>query len=76
MGQSLRLDITAEGVETDRQRVMLRNKGCTFIQGFLLAKPCQADQLDLSPRVRYLHTVGSGSALPRLTAVPAIAQSV
>ncbi len=45
MSRSLRLDVTAEGVETRRQLDMLQAHGCTFAQGFLLGRPCPADQL-------------------------------
>jgi diguanylate cyclase (GGDEF)-like protein/PAS domain S-box-containing protein len=45
LGRSLRLDVTAEGVETKRQLAMLRGQGCTFAQGFLLGRPHPADQL-------------------------------
>ncbi|HEY1412895.1 MAG TPA: EAL domain-containing protein, partial [Rhodopila sp.] len=36
MGRSLRLHITAEGVETPQQLTMLRDQGCTFAQGYLI----------------------------------------
>ena len=71
MGQGLRLSITAEGVETAQQLAMLRANGCTFVQGYLLARPCQASQLDLSAgKPRWLQpglapTVASGQP-PRL----------
>jgi diguanylate cyclase (GGDEF)-like protein/PAS domain S-box-containing protein len=45
MSRSLRLDVTAEGVETEQQLAMLRALGCTFVQGYLLGRPCSADQL-------------------------------
>jgi diguanylate cyclase len=45
MGHSLRLNVTGEGVETARQLAMLRTHGCTFAQGYLLGRPCPADQL-------------------------------
>ena len=45
MSRSLRLDVTAEGVETQRQMDMLQAHGCTFAQGYLLGRPCPADQL-------------------------------
>jgi diguanylate cyclase (GGDEF)-like protein len=48
MGHSLGLTITAEGVETPRQLAMLRSNGCTFVQGFLLARPIPAEQLRLN----------------------------
>jgi diguanylate cyclase (GGDEF)-like protein/PAS domain S-box-containing protein len=45
MGRSLRLHITAEGVETPQQLTMLRDQGCTFAQGYLIGRPQPADQL-------------------------------
>jgi diguanylate cyclase (GGDEF)-like protein len=61
MSRTLRLDVTAEGVETQRQLAMLRAHGCTFAQGHLLGRPCPASQLGIARRV------GIGEhALPRL----------
>ncbi|MET0519688.1 MAG: EAL domain-containing protein [Burkholderiaceae bacterium] len=37
MGQALRLQVIAEGVETEAQREFLRRAGCDEIQGFLYA---------------------------------------
>jgi diguanylate cyclase (GGDEF)-like protein len=45
LGRSLRLDVTAEGVETNRQLAMLSGQGCTFAQGYLLGHPHPSDQL-------------------------------
>jgi EAL domain-containing protein (putative c-di-GMP-specific phosphodiesterase class I) len=39
MGRSLRLNVTAEGVETTQQLGMLTASGCTFVQGYLLGRP-------------------------------------
>ncbi|MDA8092859.1 MAG: EAL domain-containing protein [Betaproteobacteria bacterium] len=39
MAQSLGLQVIAEGVETDIQRALLLQKGCTAQQGFLLGEP-------------------------------------
>jgi diguanylate cyclase len=56
MGHSLGLTITAEGVETPRQLAMLRSHGCTFVQGFLLARPSPPEQLRLNEnRSGWLH---------------------
>jgi diguanylate cyclase (GGDEF)-like protein len=45
LGRSLKLDVTAEGVETRRQLAMLNDQGCTFAQGYLLGRPHPSDQL-------------------------------
>lgn len=38
-GRSLRLRLTAEGVETQEQREVLEARGCDELQGFLLGVP-------------------------------------
>jgi diguanylate cyclase (GGDEF)-like protein len=45
MGQTLQLDVTAEGVETEDQMRFLVRYGCTAAQGHLLARPCDSAQL-------------------------------
>jgi EAL domain-containing protein (putative c-di-GMP-specific phosphodiesterase class I) len=37
---------TAEGVETREQLDLIRSKGCTEMQGFLLSKPVPAHELE------------------------------
>ncbi|MGI4940951.1 MAG: putative bifunctional diguanylate cyclase/phosphodiesterase, partial [Janthinobacterium lividum] len=47
LGHSLKLQVTAEGVETDAQLAMLRDMECDLVQGFLLGKPmtrCEASR--------------------------------
>jgi diguanylate cyclase (GGDEF)-like protein/PAS domain S-box-containing protein len=39
LGASLRLTVTAEGVENIAQLAALQAEGCTFVQGFLLGRP-------------------------------------
>ncbi|MGI4793728.1 MAG: EAL domain-containing protein [Janthinobacterium lividum] len=39
LADSLHLQVTAEGVETDAQLAMLRDMGCDQVQGFLLGRP-------------------------------------
>jgi EAL domain-containing protein (putative c-di-GMP-specific phosphodiesterase class I) len=39
LGQSLRLRVVAEGVETEAQLALLRGLGCDEVQGFLHGKP-------------------------------------
>jgi len=45
MGRSLRLDIVAEGVETQAQLDFLRAEGCDKAQGFLFSRPLEFDAL-------------------------------
>jgi diguanylate cyclase len=42
LGQSLGMTVTAEGVETDPQRDLLRQLGCDLYQGFVFSKPVPA----------------------------------
>jgi len=45
MGQSLRLKIIAEGVETEQQRDFLRDEGCDLLQGYLYGRPMVAAEI-------------------------------
>jgi len=42
MGQSLGIETTAEGVETEEQMRQLIGDGCTELQGYFFSKPCPA----------------------------------
>lgn len=44
MGQQLRQEIVAEGVETREQMAFLRNLGCDQLQGYLFSKPVPATE--------------------------------
>lgn len=44
MAASLRLNVLAEGVETDEQLAFLRAQGCNEIQGFSFSHPLPADE--------------------------------
>jgi len=46
MSRHLGLDVVAEGVETEEQLRMIRQHDCTEIQGFLLARPMPAGDVD------------------------------
>jgi EAL domain-containing protein (putative c-di-GMP-specific phosphodiesterase class I) len=46
LGKSLRLDIVAEGVETEAEEEFLRNLQCDVVQGFLHARPMTPADLD------------------------------
>jgi diguanylate cyclase (GGDEF)-like protein/PAS domain S-box-containing protein len=45
LGKSLRIRITAEGVETEDQLESLRGDGCEEVQGFLLSRPLPSRQI-------------------------------
>jgi diguanylate cyclase (GGDEF)-like protein/PAS domain S-box-containing protein len=43
MGHNLGLKLVAEGVETDKQLELLKQRGCDEIQGYLVSRPLSAD---------------------------------
>jgi diguanylate cyclase (GGDEF)-like protein len=45
LGHSLGMSTTAEGVETEEQLRAVREQGCNEVQGFLLAPPLEADEV-------------------------------
>jgi len=44
MAKRLRLEVTAEGVETDSQLNLLLSQGCPEVQGYLLGRPMPAEE--------------------------------
>ena len=46
MAQTLRIDVVAEGVETDEQLDALRDLDCLYAQGYLFSKPCPASEAE------------------------------
>ncbi|MDO8989329.1 MAG: EAL domain-containing protein [Sideroxyarcus sp.] len=46
MAHKLGLQVIAEGVETEQQRLLLLNAGCDYAQGYLFSKAIPADQLE------------------------------
>ncbi|MEL6911791.1 MAG: EAL domain-containing protein, partial [Cyanobacteria bacterium J06598_4] len=45
LGQSLELNITAEGVETQEQLTHLQNQGCHEVQGYYFSQPLPPEML-------------------------------
>ena len=43
MARCLKLDVIAEGVETARQKDLLKQHDCTIVQGFLFSRPVPYD---------------------------------
>jgi diguanylate cyclase (GGDEF)-like protein/PAS domain S-box-containing protein len=70
MSRSLRLDVTAEGVETKRQLSMLRALGCNFVQGYLLGRPRSAAQIDHRSGKPRWHIIDNAG--PRLVTTSAV----
>src|SRR5690606_32357050 len=50
LAKSLGLQLVAEGVETDAQRVFLRAAGCEYGQGYLFSRPVHAAQIEAMMR--------------------------
>lgn len=49
MAHALGLEVVAEGIETERQRDLLRSLGVDHLQGFLLCRPTTADVVAALP---------------------------
>jgi len=47
MARTLRMQVTAEGVEDQAQLELLAGHGCTEMQGFLFSRPLPADKAEL-----------------------------
>jgi EAL domain-containing protein (putative c-di-GMP-specific phosphodiesterase class I) len=45
VAKTLNMDVTAEGVETEQQRIELKALGCDRAQGFLFARPAVAEDV-------------------------------
>ena len=50
LSKALNLAIVAEGVETRAQKTILRQTGCTIIQGFLFSRPVPVADIDVIVR--------------------------
>ncbi len=56
LGESLQLDVIAEGVETDAQQSFLHEHGCRLVQGYLFSRP-----LDPGEFSKYIRDYSSAS---------------
>jgi len=45
LAQSLKLNVVAEGVETEAQRMFLQERGCQIMQGYLFSRPLPAEDI-------------------------------
>jgi EAL domain-containing protein (putative c-di-GMP-specific phosphodiesterase class I) len=45
LGKAMKLEVVAEGVETDQQYAIVRRLSCDLVQGYFIARPMPADQL-------------------------------
>ncbi|MDQ2104871.1 putative bifunctional diguanylate cyclase/phosphodiesterase, partial [Azospirillum isscasi] len=45
LAKSLDIAVTAEGVETEEQRTLLKNESCNQLQGYLIGRPVPASEL-------------------------------
>lgn len=52
LGENLKLNVVAEGIETEYQLTKLIESGCQIGQGFLFSKPVEPDQFELLLRQR------------------------
>lgn len=69
LGRSLHLETVAEGVETEFQLQMLKDKGCTYVQGYLLSRPVDTGATFELLKQHYLRLPGSPDGNPSATAV-------
>jgi len=55
MGQSLEMELVAEGIETEAQWHFLRDLGCHFAQGYLISKPLPFDEVTPLLYIKHIH---------------------
>jgi EAL domain-containing protein (putative c-di-GMP-specific phosphodiesterase class I) len=49
----LKIDVLAEGVETEEQYEFLKNNGCDYIQGYYFYRPMTADDVEKLLKAEY-----------------------
>ncbi|WP_297896062.1 EAL domain-containing protein [Shewanella sp.] len=55
MGQSLEMELVAEGIETEAQWHFLQELGCHFAQGYLISKPLPFDEVTPLLHIKHIH---------------------
>ena len=65
IGRSLNVEVLAEGVETTCQMQQVKVDGCSVVQGFLIGRPVEAEQLFSLP-VRIPETASSSQSRSNL----------
>jgi EAL domain-containing protein (putative c-di-GMP-specific phosphodiesterase class I) len=74
LGNSLGMTTTAEGVETDEQLSIVRQEGCSEVQGYIFSRPKPAAELKLSyfaDHVRQIGDTNAAKSAPDLASFPA-----
>jgi diguanylate cyclase (GGDEF)-like protein/PAS domain S-box-containing protein len=69
LAHSLKLNVVAEGVETEEQSRLLRSMSCDEMQGYLLSKPVSSEVLEtryLAPALRTTSLLYPAKSLERL----------
>ncbi len=69
LGRSLHLETVAEGVETEFQLQMLKDKGCTYAQGYLLSRPVDTESAFKLLQQHRIALPGSSEGNPAATSV-------
>jgi EAL domain-containing protein (putative c-di-GMP-specific phosphodiesterase class I) len=65
MARGLNLEVVADGVETEQQRLYLARQGCGQLQGYLISRPVEPERIPLLLRAPLLPPVDD----PRWTAL-------
>ncbi len=83
LGRSLDVTITAEGVETEEQAILLSAAGCDLVQGYMFGKPDTIEKHESVYPIFPLNTAGGrwfpqqyrpSTASPKITLAPKLAQ--
>ncbi|WP_299473461.1 EAL domain-containing protein [uncultured Roseibium sp.] len=83
LGRSLNVTITAEGVETEEQAILLSAAGCDLVQGYMFGKPDKVERHEAAYPVFPQNTSGGfwfpqkrgqGTQKPKIKLSPKLAQ--